>query len=270
MVKTRTPGRETATQPDDQRGRLYFGFYVSPADAAAIDAFAEGFGENKSEIGRRAMQDYMAQNKYPQVKATLLLFEALLRSAAANSPDGRFLDSPLGFAAAIGEIIQLCEIFPRPTGMPEGRIPTPRKRAELFLSAVADTESMEFSGTWGERIRAALGPETMTRLVKKHAEDLAAIYAIVDREGPAPASAVQAGWADAVMLSKDAGIEAEIATARSQISRLDRLPKAERLAAVKEKRRQIAAWRALDAVVKAELIAALDAVSANTAPGDAG
>jgi hypothetical protein len=262
MVRT-TPGGEPATETDDQRGRLYFGFYVSPEDAAVIDAFAEGFGENKSAIGRRALRDFMAQNKYPQVKALLLIFEELLRSAAANSPDGRFLDSPPGFVAAMGEIIRLCETFPRPTGMPEGRIPTPRKRAEQFLSAVADTESMEFSGTWAERIRAALGPETMARLAKKHAADLARLEAMENREPPPPVPAAQAGWADAVMLAKDAGIEAEIATARAQISRIDRLPKTERAAAIKEKRRQVSTWRGLDDVTREELLAALAAISDN-------
>jgi hypothetical protein len=70
------------------------------------------------------------------------------------------------------------------------------------------------------------------------------------------------------MRAKDGALAAEIATARLQIARLDRLPEAERLAAVKEKRRQISTWRGLDPAVSAELLAALDAVGQDN--GDAG
>ena len=254
------------TQPGERRRPGYIGGYLDPEDEVLLDAKLAQEKIGKSEWLRAVCKAALYPPGGAPGGALLSVLSEFARAAAANSAGGNFLDDPVGFSA-VGEMVKFLDGFPRPPGVrPVGEIPTPRRRAGQMFWLLGDPGSPEFAGNWAKRVAEGFGEAVMARLAEKHAADLARLEAMENREPPAPEQDIQTGWADAVMLSKDAGIE--VATARSQISRFDRLPKAERLAAVKNMRRQILTWAGLDEAIKAELLAAI-ADRASAPIGDA-
>jgi hypothetical protein len=129
----------------------------------------------------------------------------------------------------------------------------------------------EFIAESSARTRARLGAGG-PRLIEVRAailNEIAARREATSGEPPTPDPDIQSGWGDAVMTAGDQGIERQIATARSQIAHLDRLPEAERVTAIKNLRRQFLTWAGLDEAARRELLFLINAADDNPAPDHA-
>ena len=263
-----------------------------PIEHAAIahDAKVRGLSMNRAmrrllNIGLReeAARAELGDMNYVFLKLLIIL----ARSAAGAS---NYLINPAVYAAVERAIVQFLAAF-RPdvpvvtvakahaeeieTAQRERRAIPP---AIALLGEIGDTDGSAFVAEWRRGIREDLGPETAARVVELRKATLAAVAALREAgsgEPPAHNPAVQSSWGDAINAVKDEGVEGEIETIRQQIPRLRRqhvdghLDQRSFADKVMFLKRQIVEMRGIDKVTRDELLSQLDALTANTAPGDA-
>ena len=279
MPKTqRRRGPPTVTPPEGSTAAVRVACLLDPGLKTWLDQWSQHHDRTLSQEFGRALRRYREQETHPPIEtshygrqagALARLTAELMRppvAAAGLSLHGNWAgENPAVGAAAFFEVTRFFTAM-RPDvplddaveGLLEGGPPY-QAAADLVFQLFDESDG--YSAQWRNSMREDLGPELTARgieLRRRVRDRISERREKTSGKSPAPNRAVQGSWGDAVMLAKDQGIKAEIATAHSQIAHLGQLPKAERLAAIKDKRRQILTWAGLDPAVRADLLAALD------------
>lgn len=149
---------------------------LEPELAGMVDgAVAEG-EITRSDLVREALYEKLGPKPGGRQGETLLkLMSECMRGPATAGDD--WLSTPLGFTA-IAEMIDLLLHWPRPDGVPAGKLPTPPQgRARHLLRALGDVDAVEVSKTWADGIRQGLGPTVAAALIKRHEDTIHAVVA---------------------------------------------------------------------------------------------
>jgi hypothetical protein len=189
MAKTanqlsRGGGRPPTRPEQDRRTGAYLGLTLDRETEQLLEAAAERQGVSKAEVARSALKEAVQPPKAygAQGEMMLRLLGDLMRTAVINSGVvGDWLNDPTAFKTAFGEMIAFLQSFPRPDGVPAGKLETPpQQRADRLLWILGDLDAIEISPEWAASVRRDLGAATVSRLVERRQREFADALAVIE------------------------------------------------------------------------------------------